>query len=88
MMREPIEAQDVIAGVQAFVHELESGYRPVPVAGQGLRRVAGCPVVPAVIHHALCGWRVFSRQDETDPSVVACAGCGLGMAAIDVETTQ
>lgn len=84
-MAREIDTDSVIAGVRAFVDELESGYRPVPMPGVGLRQVAGCTVVPVVIHDALCGWRVFSRQDETDPEVSACAGCGLAVEVSDLE---
>lgn len=86
-MAREIDTDSVIAGVRAFVDELESGYRPIPMPGVGLRQVAGCTVVPVVIHDALCGWRVFSRQDEDDPAldVAACAGCGLAMQISDLE---
>lgn len=83
-MREPIDTAEVLADLRGFVDELESGYRSVQ-AGVGLLRVAGVPVVPRAVHNALCGWRIFTPQEEAheaDPSkplVVACAGCGLGM---------
>lgn len=84
-MRREITLEEVVTGLRALVEEFESGYRPVPTPGQGLPRVAGVTVVPIVVHDALCGWRVMSEQDETEPRVLACAGCGLGVLKSDVE---
>lgn len=84
-MRKPITVDEVVAGLRSLVDEFESGYRPVPEAGQGLRKIAGVPVVPVVVHDALCGWRVMSEQEATEPRILACAGCGLGVLKSDVE---
>ncbi len=34
--------------------------------GVCLLRLAGVPIVPIVVHDALCGWRLASKQD-TEP---------------------
>lgn len=70
---------EVAAALRALADEFATGYRPVPVRGQGGWQVGGVPVVPIVVHDALCGWRVASLQeDAAPPAVLACAGCGLG----------
>lgn len=74
------DAQRIAAGLRAIAASLEDGRRPVPRPGFGLRRVHGSPVVPAVIHDTLCGWRVATPQGEDgepDSDVMSCAGCGL-----------
>lgn len=84
-MRPPITVPGIVAGLRALAAEFETGYRPAPQPGEGLRRVAGVTIVPLVVHDALCGWRVMSEQEDTDPRVLACAGCGLGVLLADVE---
>ena len=84
-MRREISIAEVTAGLRSLADEFESGYRPVPVAGEGMTRVVGIPIVPVVVHDALCGWRVMSEQEATEPRVLACAGCGLGVLLADVE---
>ena len=74
------DARSIAAGLRALADALEDGRRPVPARGFGLRRVNTSPVVPAVIHDALCGWRVATPQGEDgepDSDVMSCAGCGL-----------
>lgn len=85
MARRPITVDEVAAGLRALADEFESGYRAVPQPGHGLQRVAGVPIVPIVVHDALCGWRVASEQEDTTPPVLACAGCGLGFLRSEAE---
>lgn len=84
-MRKPITTAEIVRGLRALADEYESGYRSVPQPGEGLHRPAGIPVVPIVVHDALCGWRVATEQDETAPGVLACAGCGLGFLRSEAE---
>lgn len=78
-MTEPIApAADLAAGLRALADDIESGRRPVPLRGIGLRQVNGAPVVPLAVHDALCGWQVASLQEDGGkPLVQACHGCGL-----------
>lgn len=78
-MREPITVEQVVSGLRSLALEIELGYRPVPQPGQAMRRAGSgrLPVVPLVVHDALCGWRVASDQEDDAPGVLACAGCGL-----------
>lgn len=85
MARRPITVAEIVSGLRALADEYETGYRHVPQPGQGLRRVAGLPVVPIVVHDALCGWRVASVQEAADPDVLGCAGCGLGYLRTEAE---
>lgn len=84
-MRKEITVAEVTAGLRALADEFESGYRPVPRSGQGLRKVVGSPLVPIVVHDALCGWRVASLQEESEPQVLGCAGCGLVYLVTEAE---
>ena len=54
-MRRPITVDEVVSGLRALADEYEAGYRAVPQPGEGMRRAAGVPVVPIVVHDALCG---------------------------------
>lgn len=85
MARRPITVDEIVYGLRALADEFESGYRSVPTPGQPLRKIAGVPVVPIVVHDALCGWRVATEQEDTDPTVLACAGCGLGYLLDDAK---
>jgi hypothetical protein len=76
-MKTPITREEVTEGLRALVDEFMSGYRPVPTPGQGMQRINGLPLVPIVVHDALCGWRVSSTQDDSSPEALGCAGCGL-----------
>lgn len=85
-MRPPFDARALADGLRALADEVEAGGGPRP--GQGVRRVGGAPVVPVVVHDALCGVRVASRQDPPDDDVLVCAGCGLAMLADEVADTR
>lgn len=86
MTRPPYDPAVLAEGLRVLADELESGARAVPLPGTSVRRIGGgAPVVPIVVHDALCGWRVASRQEETDPDVLACAGCGMAYLVRDAE---
>jgi hypothetical protein len=80
-----ITVPEIVSGLRALAEEFESGYRPVPLPGQAGKRVAGVPVVPIVMHDALCRWRLMTRHDEIEPPVLVCAGWGLGVLLSDAE---
>lgn len=84
-MRKERTIDEIASGLRALADEFESGYRRVPTAGEGLRRIVGVPVVPVVVHDALCGWRVMSEQEQSEPRILACAGCGLGVLLADMQ---
>ena len=76
---------EIVAGLRHLADQFESGDRKVLFRGQAARRVAGVLVVPVVMHHAVCGWRIMTEQEDTDPAVAVCAGCGLGVLLAEVE---
>lgn len=88
MTAAPSTPAQIAAGLRALADEYESGYRAVPGRGQGVRRVGGAPVVPIVVHDALCGWRIATLQEDSagasdGPPVQACAGCGMAYQQSD-----
>jgi hypothetical protein len=75
-MKRTITIESVTEGLRTLIEEFETGRRPIPLRGVGPRRSAGVPIIPIVVHDALCGWRIDSEKDD-EPGVLACDGCGL-----------
>lgn len=83
-----LPARRIADGLRQLADDIESGRRPVPARGFGLRRVGASPVVPLAVHDALCGWRVATPQGdegEPDADVASCAGCGLSFLVAEAQ---
>ncbi|MDH6460156.1 hypothetical protein M2302_000307 [Micromonospora sp. A200] len=71
-----VDRAALAAELHAYADAVAAGTEPVPAMDVVYDGAFRMRVVPGVLHDLLCAWRIATPQD-TDPVVLACAGCGL-----------
>ncbi|MEU7591409.1 hypothetical protein AB0A95_34600 [Micromonospora sp. NPDC049230] len=83
---EHIDRTDATLSLRTLAVAVTSGRAPLPLMRVDDSEGHRMRIIPRLLHNVLCDWRIGTQQD-TDPPVIGCAGCGFCYPPESVDPT-